>query len=138
MEPLEITFTSYRDSIGIPGLKLSIEKHTPKPCAYPVLLYLVMPLARHLSVSNMERICLVILDNNWDLLRSFVIDAYGLGIRQLVLCDWCTREQITSGKFCVANVIGKYIQDKVDTDREVGADEEFEFPVKIEYGDGRG
>lgn len=132
MEPLKITFTSYRDSIGISGLKLSLEKHTPAPCSYPVLFYLVMPLARHLSVVNMKRICHVFLDNNWDLLRSFIIDVHGLGIKQLVLCDWSTKEQITAGKFCVANIIGKYIQAKVD-ENEVGA-----FPVEIKYGDGRG
>lgn len=132
MEPLEITFTSYRDSIGISGLKLSIEKHTPKPCSYPVLLYLVMPLARHLSVVNMRRVCNVILDNNWDLLRNFIIDTHGLGIKRLVLCDWCTKEQIIAGKFCVANIIGDYIE------LQARVDDAFEFPVTIEYRDGRG
>lgn len=131
MEPMKLVFTSYRDSIGMDGLKVSMDKHTPKLCSYPILNYLVIPTTRNLTPVNIERICNAILDNNWNLIQDFIDEVYGLGIHQLVLCDWCTKEQIVQGKFCPAGIIGRYIQDKADRD------EKFKFPIEIKYGDGR-
>lgn len=130
-EPMKLFFTSYRDSIGMDGLKVSMDKYAPKLCSYPTLSYLVMPMAKNLTVSNMERICNTILDNNWNLIQDFIDEMYDIGLRQLILCDWCTKEQIIQGKFCFAGVIGKYVKDKADRDGEFG------FPIEIEYGDGR-
>lgn len=128
MEPIKLVFTSFRNSIDMGGLKVSLDKHMPKPCSYSVLFSLVMPPLRNLTLVNMERICVIILDNNWNLIQDFISRTYELGIRQLVLCCWCTEEQIALGKFCPTGVIGRYIQDKGG---------EFEFPIEIEYGDGR-
>ncbi len=131
MEPMKLVFTSYRDSISMDGLKISMDKHSPKMCSYPILSYLIIPISRGLTVSNMERICGVVLDNNWNLIQDFIDETYKLGIHQLVLCCWCTKEQIALGRFCSAGIIGRYIQDKADRDGG------FEFPIEIEYGDGR-
>lgn len=130
-EPMKLVFTSYRNSIGMDGLKVSMDKHAPKLCSYPTASYLIIPTPRNLTPANIERICIAILDNNWNLIQDFVDEVYGLEIRQLILCCWCTKEQIAQGKFCPAGIIGRYIQDKADRDRE------FEFPIEIEYGDGR-
>ena len=129
MEPMKLVFTSYRNSIGMDGLKVSLEKHAPKLCSYPALNYLVIPTTRRLTTSNMERICEAILDNNWDLIQDFIGEIYDLGLRQVVFCCWCTKEQIVQGKFCAAGIIGRYIEDK--------AQEGFKFPIEISYGDGR-
>ena len=130
-EPIKLVFTSYRGSIGIDGLKVSIDKHSPKLCSYATLSFMVISAPRSLSAYNMERICTVVLDNNWGLIQDFISKIYELGIRQLVLCCWCTKEQIAIGKFCSAGTIGRYIQDRADRDNE------FEFPIETEYGDGR-
>lgn len=131
-EPIKLVFTSFKDSIGMGGLKTSIDKHTPNLCSYPILPYLVMPLVnKRLSQVNMERIYCSVLDNNWELIQDFITEIYELGIRQIILCDWATKEQIAGGKFCAAGVIGSYIQDKIDRDKE------FRFPVELEYRDGR-
>ena len=130
-EPMKLMFTSYRNSISMGGLKVSLDRHAPKLCSYPALNYLVIPVPRNLTSINMERICTAVLDNNWNLIRDFIIETYNLGLRQLVLCCWCTEEQITHNKFCPAGIIGRYIKDKMDRDGE------FEFPIEIEYGDGR-
>ena len=130
-QPMKLIFTSYRDSIGMDGLKLSLDRHAPKLCSYPTLTYLIIPVAKSLSVSSMERICNVVLDNNWNLIQDFISEMYNLGLRHLILCDWCTKEQIALGKFCFAGVIGRYIQDRADRDGE------FKFPIEIKYGDGR-
>ena len=131
MEPMKLVFTSYRGSIGMDGLKVSMDRHSPKLCSHPTLNYLVIPTIRNLNPANVERICTAVLDNNWNLIRDFIDEVHELGIYQLVLCCWCTKEQIAQGRFCSAGIIGKYIQDKADRDKE------FEFPVEIEYGDGR-
>lgn len=131
METMKLVFTSYRGSIGMDGLKLSLDRHAPKLCSYPTLSYLIIPMAKNLAVSNIERICNAVLDNNWDLIQDFIGEMYNLGLRQLVLCDWSTREQIAQGKSCFAGIIGKYIKDKADRDGG------FEFPIEIKYGDGR-
>ena len=131
MDKMKLVFTSYRDSISMDGIKVSLERHAPKLCSYPALNYLVVPATRNLTGANMERICNAILDNNWDLIQDFIGEIYNLGIRQIVLCCWCTREQISQGKFCFAGVIGKYIQNRADRDGE------FEFPIETKYGDGR-
>lgn len=130
-EPMKIVFTSYRDSIGMDGLKLSLDRHSPKLCSYPTLSYLIIPMAKNLSVSNIGRICTAVLDNNWNLVQDFISEMYNLGLRQLIFCDWSTKEQIAQGKFCFAGVIGRYIRDKTDRDGE------FKFPIEIKYGDGR-
>lgn len=130
-EPMKLVFTSYRDSIGMDGLKVSLDRHAPKLCPYPALTYLVMPTSRNLTMVNIEKICGAILDNNWHLVRDFIDGVYDLGLRQVVLCDWCIKEQISRGKFCPAGIIGRYVKDKADRDGE------FEFPIEIEYGDGR-
>lgn len=127
-EPMKLVFTSYRDSIGMDGLKLSLDKHAPRLCSYPTLSYLIIPMAKNLAVSNMERICNAVLDNNWNLIQDFIDEMYNLGLRRLVFCDWSTKEQIIQGKFCFAGAIGKYIRDRGG---------EFEFPMEIEYRDGR-
>jgi len=131
LEPMKLTFTSFRDSIDLDGLKVSIDKHAPRLCSYPTLTYLVMPMTRSLSRDNMERICCSILDNNWELIKDFIEEIYEFGIRRIVLCDWATREQITHGKFCAAGIIGKYVMDKADRDNE------FQFAIELEYRDGR-
>ena len=132
-EPLKLVFTSYRDSIGmVDGLKLSLDRHAPRACSYPALPYLVMPATRNLNSVNTERVCNAVLDNNWGLVWDFIDRMYGLGLRQLVLCCWCTKEKIAYGKFCSAGIIGKYIQDKIDMEKA------FEFPMEVEYRDGRG
>ena len=131
MEPIKLVFTSYRDSIGMDRLKISMDKHSPKQCSHPTLNYLIIPTPRNLMPANIERICNAVLDNNWSLIRDFIDEIYELKIRQLILCCWCTKEQIAQGKFCSAGIVGRYIQDKADRDKE------FEFPMEIEYGDGR-
>ena len=131
IEPMKLVFTSFRDSQDMEGLKVSINKHIPRLCSYPTLSYLVIPIARNLNPINMERICHSILDNNWELIQDFVIEMYDLGIKQIVLCDWCTSEQISHGKICEAGIIGRYIQDKVDRDNA------FQFPIEVSYRDGR-
>jgi len=128
---MKLVFTSFRDSIGLSGLKVSIDRHTPKLCSYSTLEYLVMPNIRNLSPVNAERICQSVLDNNWELFKDFVEDMQSLGIDQIVLCDWATKEQIVNHKFCPAGIIGRYIKDKVDRDSEFG------FDMEIEYLDGR-
>ena len=130
-KPLKIVFTSFRDSMSMGGIKFSIDRHTPKLCSYPTLEYLVMPMTRNLTPNNMERICHSVLDNNWELIKDFLETMYGLGLYQIVLCDWCTKEQIVNRKFCAAGIIGRYIMDKADRDGE------FEFPIEISYQDGR-
>jgi len=130
-KPLKITFTSFRDSINTEGIKFSIDRHTPRPCSYPTLEYLVMPMTRNLSPNNMERICYSVLDNNWELIKDFLETMYSLGLYQITLCDWCTKEQIVHGKFCTAGIIGRYIVDKTDRDGE------FEFPIEVIHKDGR-
>lgn len=132
MEPMKLMFTSYRDSIGMEGLKVSIERYPPKPCAYPILSYLVMPPTKNLTTPNAEQVYHAVLNNNWDLVRDFICEIYALGIHQIVLCCWCTKEQIIGGnKACAAGVIGRYIQAKADEN------EEFVFPIEFEYRDGR-
>ncbi len=125
---MKVIFTSYRESRDLHGIKFSMDRHSPKMCSYPTLPYLVMPLTSNLTVASKERICLAVLDNNWDLLKDLIEEMYGLGLRQIALCDWATIEQITYGKFCSAGIIGRYIQERA---------EEFEFEVEVEYGDGR-
>lgn len=129
---MRLVFTSFRDSQNEDGLKVSIDKHTPKMCSYPTLSYLIVPLvSKSLSQVNMERICVAMLDNNWELIQDFIVDVYDLGIRQIVFCDWATAEQITHGKLCVVGIIGRYIRDEVDKDGG------FPFPIVLEYKDGR-
>ena len=125
---MTLVFTSYRDSMNMEGLKVSLDRRMPKLCSYPTLSYLVMPLARNLNELTVERICIAIIDGSWDLIRDFIQTIYDTGIKQIVFCDWCTREQIANGKFCPAGMIGKYI-----ADRKL----EFDFPLEIEYADGR-
>ena len=131
LEPMKLVFTSYRDSLSMDGLKVSLDRHAPKLCSYSALNYLIMPTTRNLTMDNMERICVVVLNNNWNLIHDFINGVYALGLYQLTLCCWCTKEQIDHGKFCFAGIIGDYIQDKADRD---GA---FKFPLEISYGDGR-
>lgn len=130
-EPIRLVFTSYRDSLGTAGLKVSLDRHAPKLCSYPTVNFLMMPIGRNLTLVNMERICSIVLDNNWHLIHDFISEVYNLGLRQLTFCCWCTEEQISQGKFCPAGIIGRYIKDKADRDGE------FEFPITISYGDGR-
>ncbi len=130
-EPMKLTFTSFKDSQDLDGLKVSIDRHPPKLCSYPVLSYMIMPKVDNLSPTNMERICHSILDNNWELVQDFVSEIYRLGIHQIIFCDWCTKEQIIHGKFCAAGIVGKYIRDKADGDGK------FEFSIELEYKDGR-
>jgi hypothetical protein len=130
-KPIKIIFASFRDSMGMEGVKFSIDKHTPRLCSYPTLEYLIMPMARNLTPNNMERICHSVLDNNWELIKDFLDTMYNLGLYQVILCDWCTKEQISRGKFCAAGIIGRYIMDKADRDGE------FSFKVEVEYRDGR-
>lgn len=125
---MKLVFTSYRDSIGMEGLKVSLDRHAPKLCSYPALNYLIVPISRNLTPANMERICNAILDNNWNLIQDFIGEVYNLGLHRLTLCCWCTKEQISHGKFCPAGIIGRYIKDR---------NGEFEFPIEISYRDGR-
>jgi len=131
IEPMKLVFTSYRDSIGMEGLKVSMDKHAPKLCSYPTLNYLIVPTTRNLTIANMGRIIEVVLDNNWSLVRGFIDEIYDLGIRQLVLCCWCTKEQIAAGRICESTIIGRYIKDKANRGGQLT------FPIEIEYGDGR-
>lgn len=132
MDKMKLVFTSFRDSQNESGLKVSIDRHTPKMCSYPTLTYLIVPtVSKSLNQVNMERICTSILDNNWELIQDFITDIYDLGIRQITFCDWATKEQITYGKLCMVGIIGRYIKDKADRD------EGFPFPVEIIYKDGR-
>ncbi len=125
---MTITFTSFRDSITVDGLKLSIDRHPPRPCSYPTLQYLSLPAVRSLDNGNIGKIYGIILENNWVLLKAFVEDMYRLGIRSLVLCCWCTADKIAEGKVCIAPVIGKHLRKN---------EMEFDFPIKIIYRDGR-
>jgi len=125
---MNIIFTSFRDSMGIGGLKFSIDKHTPKLCSYPTLEYLIIPMARNLTGQSMERICHVIMDNNWDLIKDFLESMDELGVKRITLCDWATKEQISHGKLCPAGVIGRYI---MEHSSELGLE------VELEYKDGR-
>ena len=131
-EPMKVIFTSFRDSMTMEGMKMSIDRHTPKLCAYPTLTYMVIPSAsKSISKESMERICETIMDNNWTLIRDFIVEAYEtLGVRQIILCDWATAEQIATGKPCMAGTIKRYIE------REV-KNLEFTFPVELEMRDGR-
>ena len=126
-ELIRLVFTSYRNSIDMDGMKVSLDRHAPKLCSYPSLNYLTIPVVKGLTTDNMERICNAVLDNNWNLIRDFINEMYNLGFRQLVFCDWCTKEQIINGKFCSAGIVGRYI----DRNRE------FEFPIEVKYEDGR-
>jgi len=128
---MTLVFTSFRCSIGMEGMRVSMDRYAPKLCSYPMLSYLIMPINKSLTSATMERICNAILDNNWNLIQDFFNEMFALGLHQIVLCDWATAEQIAHGKFCAAGIIGKYIRDKADRDNE------FEFPVEIEYQDGR-
>ena len=128
---MELVFTSYRDSIQLDGLKVSLDFHAPKLCSYPTLLYFIMPATRGLTDGSIERICAVVMDNNWELIKDFINEVRELGIYRIVFCDWATKEQITHGKLCVAGIAGRYIEDKANRDNEFG------FPIKIEYRDGR-
>jgi len=126
---MTLIFTSFRDGMTEDGLKVSIDKHTPRLCSYPMLTYLVIPTAsKNLTRDTMERICVSVLDNNWELIQNFITEVYDLGIRRLVFCDWATEEQIANGKLCLATTIGDYIWDKR---------KEFVFPIELEYKDGR-
>lgn len=127
-EPITLMFTSFRDSIGRIGLKVSIDRRIPKLCSYPILSYLIMPTAGNLTPDNTEKLCHIVLDNNWELLKDFIGEVYSLGIRQIVFCDWATTEQISHGKPCMAGVIGRYINERW---------EELEMLVKMKYEDGR-
>ncbi len=127
-EPIKLTFTSYRDSMEMDGLKVSMERHAPKLCNYLIMSQLVIPMPRYLTHDNMGQVCITVLNNNWNLINGFIRDIYKLGIYHMVFCCWCTVEQINVGKFCSAGTIGKYIMDRK---------EEFGFDVEIEYGDGR-
>ncbi len=129
-ELMELYFTSYRESIDMRGLKLSLDRHSPKLCQYPAMSYMTMVMARDLTVANIRRICSAIMDNNWNLISAFINDMHDLGLRRLIFCDWSTKEQIAQGKFCFAGIIGQYIQSRIDN-------REFKFPVEIDYGDGR-
>jgi hypothetical protein len=132
MDKMELVFTSFRDSQSISGLRVAIDRHTPKMCSYPTLTYLIVPtMSKSLSPVNMERLCNTVLDNNWELIQDFIVEIYDLGIRQIVFCDWATTEQVAGGKLCMAGVIGRYIKDKADRDGG------FPFPIKLEYRDGR-
>lgn len=128
---MKLVFTSYRKSMELEGLKVSIDKHAPKLCPHATLNWLVIPVARNLSRASVERICNITLDNNWHLMRDFICQVHKLGVYQIVLCCWCTEEQILQGKHCFAGIIGKYMQGKIDRDGE------FSFPIEISYGDGR-
>lgn len=128
MDEMRLVFTSYRDSLNMEGLKLSLDKKPPKYCPYPVVPYLAFTLSGNLSKENVEKICTITLDNNWSLVQTLLLDMYGLGIRKAVMCCWCTKEQIDNGKFCSADMIGRYIESHAA---------DLYFPIKIEYGDGR-
>jgi hypothetical protein len=129
MDSMKLVFTSFRDSQELGGLRVSIDKHTPKMCSYPTLSYLIVPsMSKSISPINMERLCAAVLDNNWELIQDFIISIYDLGIRQIVFCDWATTEQIAGGKMCMAGVIASYI--KAETNG-------FAFPIEIECRDGR-
>ena len=129
---MKIVFTSFRDSIGLDGVKFSIDKYAPELCSYPTLRYLEMPTTRSLTQDNMERICHAILDNNWELVKDFLETMDGLvGLTPIVLCDWATKDQIAHGKFCAAGIIGRYIMDRANKDGE------FAFKIEVELRDGR-
>jgi hypothetical protein len=78
---------------------------------------------------NMEKLVKTILDNNWELVQDFITDMQSLGIRRIIFCDWITGEMISRGRFCAAGIIGDYIKN---------GDDMFQFPITIEYRDGRG
>jgi hypothetical protein len=131
MDKMKLIFTSFRDSQTEVGLRVSIDKHTPKMCSYPTLTYMIMPsVSKNLTQVNTERLCHLLLDNNWELIQDFIIEVYELGIRQIVFCDWATAEQIKIGKLCAAGTMGRYFKEKIDA-------KGFEFPIELEYRDGR-
>jgi len=130
-QTMQLTFTSFRDSIDMSGFRVSIDRRAPRLCSYPTLQQLVIPVARNMERPNVERICEAVLDNNWELIQDFINDVYELGISHIILCCWCTKEQIEHGKLCVARIIGDYILDRAGTDGD------FKFPIEIEYLDGR-
>lgn len=123
-----LVFTSFRDSIVMDGLKVALDRHTPKLCSYTVAEFMTMPYSRRLSNESMAQICEMMVVDNWELIKDFVEEIYGLGIYRIVFCDWATEEQIKNGRFCGAGIIGKYIMDRAD---------EFGFGIRIEMEDGR-
>jgi len=129
-ESLDLIFTSFRDAQELSGLRVSIDRHIPKQCPYPTLSFLTIPLSKTLSPKSIEQICQIYLENNWNQVKGFLDNMYGLGIRQIVLCDWATKSQIEAGKLCVAGIIGRYIKYKAEN----GV---FDYPITILYDDGR-
>jgi hypothetical protein len=125
---MSVVFTSFRDSRDLPGLKLSLDRHLPKQCGQPILGYLSVPKIDSLTQASIESVYKTVLDNNWELVKTFLDDMFELGIRQVVLCDWATKEQIENSKFCAAGIIGRYISNR---------DLDFDFPVQVSYRDGR-
>uniref|UniRef100_A0A6M3KPR0 Uncharacterized protein n=1 Tax=viral metagenome TaxID=1070528 RepID=A0A6M3KPR0_9ZZZZ len=90
--------------------------------------FMLLPNTRSLSVVNTERVCNVVLDNNWELIKDFIDEIHDLGINRVVFCDWATKEQIAHGKWCPAGIIGNYIKTRT---------EEFGYTVTITMLDGR-
>jgi len=121
--PLEIVFTSFRDSIGMEGLKLSLDHRPPRYCSYPVVNYMVELNVR----SSQEKLYDIILKDNWLLIKDLLESIYEVTSR-VIFCCWCVKERISHGGVCIAPLIGKFIKDRA---------EEFEFPIEVEYGDGR-
>jgi len=126
---MKLVFTSFRDSMELEGgLKLSIDRRVPKLCSYPTFGPLTISTMKNLTVENLERVIMAVLDNNWNLVVSFIKEMWALGIRKLVLCDWCTKEQIEDGKLCSARLVGEYLLRS-----EIWND----FDLEVEYRDGR-
>jgi len=121
--PLEIVFTSFRDSIGMEGLKLSLDRRPPRYCSYPVVNYMVELNVR----SSQEKLYDIILKDNWLLIKDLLESIYGV-TSKVIFCCWCIKERLSHGGVCIAPLIGKYIK---------GRAEEFEFPIEVEYRDGR-
>ena len=121
--PLTLIFTSFRDSIGMGGLKLSLDRKPPKHCSYPVVLYMVEFDVR----SSQEKLYDIILEDNWLLIKDLLENIYGVTNR-VIFCCWCVKERLNHGGVCIAPLVGKYIKDRA---------EEFEFPIEVEYRDGR-
>ena len=133
MEKMTLVFTSFRDSMNLDGLKVSIERRPPRLCSYPVLPFMEIPKSDNLDKDGLERVVRSVMDNKINLIMDFIINTYELGIYKIVFCDWKTKEQIAQGDFCPSRVIKDYLE----KNSPFGNDAEFPFPVEFEMRDGR-
>lgn len=131
-DKMKITFTSYRDSLELTGVKFAIDKRTPTNCVYPVVGYLAIPrLQKQIEVSNYIEETLtysIIRDNAWKL-KGLLEILYNAGVQEVVFADWQVRGDNYQSH---SVVIGKIIEEMVE-DGEIPES----YNIQINYRDGR-